>query len=271
MGTKRAQYWILPAFILLICAATPDKPAQSVSGRYIAADIDPQGNVYYIDSAYTIEKYVPGKGVVARQSLLRYGSGAILDVSNPVEPFVFYPVSGYLLVLDNQLNLQNETNLLEGENMAPAAFGRSNDGQIWIYDDNSHTLKKLNRQGEKLQESIWLEDASHEQGEGCNRIIDNGINIFLMTGGETLQVLDANLNRKYRGVRSRKTLVGLLDGAPLLGVDSIVCKEAWDPARAFMGLRPDTAVKLSQGEIPLAIKSGNTLFSSGQTLFLRTR
>lgn len=162
-----------------------------VQGRIPAADMDATGKVYYIDSSYQLNRFVPGNKLPGI-SMVSYGEEMLLDAGNPVELFIFYQNSGYVIITDNNLNPVKEFNLYS-QSLSPGGFGRSNDGSVWVLDDNTATLKKYNRSGELLQESLVLGQIRN-RGRKAARIFDNGAFITVTLADSSTAVLNANLN-----------------------------------------------------------------------------
>lgn len=162
------------------------------SGRVAAADIDVKGTVYVVDSAYRFCKWDHQKNSICN-SVAQYGEGVIVDADNPMEPMLFFQNTGMLIITDNQLNTTGSISLLSQNNIKPGGFGRANDGGVWIFDDNSSTLKKLDRSGMVVQESMVLCAKGNKNRKACN-ILDNGRLIVLTTPQNTTLVLNMNLN-----------------------------------------------------------------------------
>jgi len=185
----------MTGLIYVFCAAmtqTATIDTLPVTGRVVAADIDMKGNVYVVDSAYTFCKISPQKTSICN-SVAQYGEGAILDADNPVEPMLFFQNSGMLLITDNNLNTTAAISLLSQNNIKPGGFGRSNDGMVWLFDDNSSTLKKTDRSGVVIQESMVL-CAKGNKTRKAAPILDNGRLVAITTPQNTTLILNINLN-----------------------------------------------------------------------------
>lgn len=180
---------LIASSLLFLSAVTEPEPI--IKGRVPAADMDAAGRIYYIDSAYQLIRHVPGK-TAPGISMVSYGEEMLLDAGNPVELFIFYQNSGYVVITDNNLNPVKEFNLYS-HSLSPGGFGRSNDGFVWVLDDNTATLKKYNRSGELLQESLVLGQIRN-RGRKAARIYDNGAFITVTLADSSTAVLNANLN-----------------------------------------------------------------------------
>lgn len=182
---------------LLVLASTlllvpPKRDTLPFSGRVVAADVDVKGNVYVVDSAYRFCKINPLKNQICN-SVAQFGEGVLLDADNPVEPMLFFQNSGMLLITDNNLNTTATVSLLAENNIKPGGFGRANDGMVWIFDDNSSTLKKMDRSGTVVMESMVL-CAKGKKNRRAKPIFDNGRLVVLTTPQNTTLVMNVNLN-----------------------------------------------------------------------------
>ncbi len=92
------------------------------------------------------------------QELFRFnnntqGDLTTLDHTNPLTLLLYYKDFQTIILLDRTLNEQSRLNLLPLNIPFVSAVGLSNDNQIWIYDETSFKLKKINQEGEMLAES----------------------------------------------------------------------------------------------------------------------
>jgi hypothetical protein len=181
---------VLFALILLSSTRPVDKPVSKINviSRASAADIN--GNVYAIDEAYNLILFKGGE-TIRRISLANQGASPVIDASNQLELFVFYPSNGQALCFDNQLNGQGSIDLFKAGIAQCAAAGRANDGQIWVLDNNTKTLKKIDRQGSLLQESMVISDFSI--ATGFQRVYDNGELMAFQEDNGDIHVFDRSL------------------------------------------------------------------------------
>lgn len=180
--------------LLLILGAFAPVPViqKKIQSRSLQADIDRNGNVYFVDPSLNLCLSPFKSDTIKKFSVSNYGSDPVIDAGNPLEIFVFFPSTGKIVIFDNQLNIQQELNIYNRQNIIPAAFGRCNDGNIWLMDQNSLTLKKFSRQGTLLAESVLLNKYVSAPGV-VRRIADNGQQICLSdNAGNTFQ-FDKNL------------------------------------------------------------------------------
>lgn len=81
------------------------------------------------------------------------GELAIIDATDPFNLLLYYPDFMKVVTLDRTLSPSSEYNLFELDIVDIPAIGMSNDNNIWIYDNTSFTLKKIDRNGKLVVES----------------------------------------------------------------------------------------------------------------------
>lgn len=177
--------------MLLFFSSFQQKDEITISGNFNTAVTDGEGRIYAINSKLTLHKF-SNKGELLRNiSVVNHGSDPILDVSNPLEIFVYFGSTGKAVWFDNQLNEQSSLELFGLSISKPVAFGRANDGLLWVFDDNSKTLKKVSRNGTLINESIVL--SNYKPSKTTLPIYDDGNNIVFNDALSNVYVFDRNL------------------------------------------------------------------------------
>lgn len=160
----------------------------SVNARYAAADH--LGNVYAITQTNDIEKYSPAGKFMTRYSNNRLGSAERLDVSNPLKMIVWYPDFKTALLLDRSLTELGEINLIDAGFPELRTLALARDGMLWLYDEPSFRLRKINIDGQAIRESqplnLLIDDRLHI---GC--LYDDGHVVIAADTGRQLIVFDA--------------------------------------------------------------------------------
>jgi len=130
----------------------------SVPSAIIGADIllfttDMSGNVYTVNSKHDITKYSPSGEKLFSNNFSMPGQAASIDARNPMLILVYYP--DYLMVrmLDRTLSPLAELNLSDWDYYEVPCIAASNDNQLWIYDQGSFKVLKINMQGQVLSAS----------------------------------------------------------------------------------------------------------------------
>lgn len=237
------------------------EPAITIKVKHSSCDIDPNGNIYTIDEALNMISYKGSADTFRIFSVTNYGFEPILDASNPLEVFVFYPSTGKCVYYDNQLNIQGELDFFAAGVISPVSFGRANDGNIWVFDSNTKTLLKLNRKGKGIQKSILLSQFAAENT--YLRIFDNGKHIALYDRNNTVFIFDQNLIL-IKTIQKPGRLVGIENGA------IIVEKEGYLMNRNIENrvINSDTVMLLPRGLNAVRYINGKVLLSDPETLFL---
>lgn len=225
-----------------------------------SCDMDVNGNIYAVDEGLNLMLFKGSADTFKNFSVSNYGPDPIVDASNPLEPVVFFPSTGKTVWFDNQLNIGNMTDLFKAGIVQAAALGRSNDGSLWVFDNNSKTLKKISRSGQLIQESIVLSD--FEATDLPVRIFDNGDKLGFSDRNYVAYVFDRNL--VYLGAEhSYGTLQGLSDKSFFVSEPGyIVSYDLGGPGK-------DTVSETLAGAEVQRYLNGRILGSDGRSVFLQ--
>lgn len=148
-------------------AQGPSKTIDNVSNF----EIDPLGNCYYLKSDDLVKVNANGKELV-RYSMKNLGTPSAIDVSNPLRILVFYSSQAVIRVLDNNLIDQSELDLRSMGIIQPKVMAGTPDQGIWIFDEISASLIKIDT---KLKSSALSVDLNQLIGRRPNpvRLIAN--------------------------------------------------------------------------------------------------
>jgi hypothetical protein len=164
---------VLPALLLVIFSFTfshaqiPNKTIANVSNF----EIDPHGNCYYWKDDDLVKLNTSGKELV-RYSMKNLGTPSAIDVSNPLRILVFYSSQAVIRVLDNNLIDQSELDLRSMGIIQPKVMAGTPDQGIWIFDEISASLIKIDT---KLKSTALSVDLNQLIGRRPNpvRLIAN--------------------------------------------------------------------------------------------------
>ena len=141
---------------------------------------DALGNTYEIYSDH-LTKHSSNFNLDFRLSTLQYGTSAQLDLTNPLVPFLFFEDQGSLVFIDNTLNVLEEPVFLNERFQGQiTCVGGSKGDALWMYDANSSTLIRTNRQFEVLSKSANLSYLMKSIVQPL-QIIENGQRVYLIT------------------------------------------------------------------------------------------
>jgi hypothetical protein len=141
---------------------------------------DALGNSYEIYSDH-LTKHSSNFNLDYRLSTLQYGTNAQLDLTNPLVPFLFFPDQGSLVFFDNNLNVLEDPIFLNEkfQGQITCVAGSKGDA-LWLYDANSSTLIRTNKQFEILSKSANISYLLKSTLQ-AQQIIENGQRVYLIT------------------------------------------------------------------------------------------
>jgi hypothetical protein len=119
-------------------------------------EMDVKGNIFVADQSLTLYKYSLEGTLITNVSIKSYGELTSIDCSNPFEIYTFHKDQNIIVFYDNMLNVRGELRLNEHFFTNVSCIARSFDNQIWILDLSVFKLLKLNKSGEVLAESPYL-------------------------------------------------------------------------------------------------------------------
>lgn len=147
------------AFIFLLVTITHSDFSKAAFNNFLDSDstliaknvnyykVDRLGNVYYVDSKNTLNKFEPSINRYTKYADLRNGEITTIDVSNPLRIVVFYESQSVVKFLDINLteinSFQIRNNYSEG--WVSLVSGSNNNG-LWMYDNVNRKLIKIGEQ-----------------------------------------------------------------------------------------------------------------------------
>lgn len=130
------------------------RPERSWPDTLTDFEVDNLGNLYLISQQQQIKKLSNRYDSIATFNEVRsFGSLYSIDVSNPLRIILWYKDQGTLLLLDRFMNRRSTLDLRQAGILQCNAIGQSYDNNIWLYDDLSARLVKMDEAGSILLES----------------------------------------------------------------------------------------------------------------------
>ena len=127
---------------------------QFIPGDYIYLNVDILDNIYLITTGNQLKKLRNnGDSLVVFNDVKKYGNPSYIDVSNPLKILVYYKNYSTVVILDRLLTLRNTINFRKQNIFSVKAIGTSYDNNIWLFDEQDNKLKKIDDDGNLLQES----------------------------------------------------------------------------------------------------------------------
>lgn len=108
---------------------------------------------YLINAKNEVVKYNTSGTPIFRYNNNTLGRLHVVDATNPFNVLLYYPDYQTVITLDRTLNKTGEINLFDLDIINVQAIASSNDNNVWVYDDVSFKLKKINQNGQVLAES----------------------------------------------------------------------------------------------------------------------
>lgn len=158
--------------------------AQTTQPKMIAEDVlffdvDKLGNLYLVSKNGQLKKLnAEGDSVAVFNELRQFGKLHDLDVSNPLKIVLYFQNFGTVVWLDRFLNKIGSINLRSNGVLQTSAVATSYDNQLWVFDDVNFKLKKINDQGNVLQQTADLRLVNDELLPP-QKIIDQNKMLFL--------------------------------------------------------------------------------------------
>ena len=118
--------------------------------------LDELGYLYVISSRNELMRYDPNLVMQFAYSNERLGRLTSVDANNPLKLLLFYENYQTIILLDNLLGEIGRYELFDLGYNDINAVGISNDNNIWIYDPIVYKLKKIDKSGGLLTESITM-------------------------------------------------------------------------------------------------------------------
>lgn len=116
------------------------------------ATADHLANTYLLQG-FELEKYDTIGRLVTRYTNNRLGAPTLLDATNPMKLLLWYADFQTAVFLDRNLTELGSLNLTLLGLPAVRVVATAADGNLWVYDEASAQLLKLNSAGERLLES----------------------------------------------------------------------------------------------------------------------
>lgn len=139
----RSLLFLAVAIVLFPTASSAQKFTEAIPvDRVQDFTVDPMGNSYVMRGGDILKFNSSGKETV-RYSRKDLGAPSAIDASNPLRIQVFYADFALIRILDNNLIDQSELNLRELGILQPRVAAATPDQGLWIFDEISCSLTKV--------------------------------------------------------------------------------------------------------------------------------
>ncbi len=158
---------------------------------------DHLSNLYFINDKSEIIKYNVETADLLSYSNKQLGTPTYIDAANPFKILAFYPDFNSLVLLDNklaELTILRLNITVDENNYLPSAICRERESDfIWIYDQLSRKLIKLDERGNKIVESEAF-DQMFSDTISPRQIVCAKQNFFLLDQSGRILIFDAFAN-----------------------------------------------------------------------------
>jgi len=128
-----------------------------IPGSYSYLDVDVLDNIYLITEKNQLKKIrANGDSLAVFNDVKKYGNPTLLDVSNPLKVLLYYKNFSTVIFLDRFLAVRNTINFRNQNIFKVKTLATSYDNNIWIFDEQNVSLKKINDEGKVLNETLDL-------------------------------------------------------------------------------------------------------------------
>ena len=128
-----------------------------IPGSYSYLDVDVLDNIYLITEKNQLKKIrANGDSLAVFNDVKKYGNPTLLDVSNPLKVLLYYKNFSTVIFLDRFLAVRNTINFRNQNIFKVKTLATSYDNNIWIFDEQNISLKKINDEGKVLSETLDL-------------------------------------------------------------------------------------------------------------------
>ena len=132
-------------------------PVSIYSGKVKQFAADNLGNVYVLTPpGLLIKLNSKGDSLNVFNDVRRYGTVYAIDVTNPMKVLLYYKDFSTVVMLDRYLSRINMIDLRKSGIFQAKAMGLSYDNNVWIFDEQSAKLKKIDETGRVLSETTDL-------------------------------------------------------------------------------------------------------------------
>lgn len=145
------------------------------ASKYVTTD--KLGQVYIVNTDDELLKY----NAQGEQQFVYFdrtlGSISYIDATNPFQVLVFFEDFQTVVWLDRTLNPISKMNLSDFGFFQLNTIGVASDNRLWIYDNTTFQIKKIDNQGEIIIESLELNNLTNNLNP--NFIIEKNNRIYL--------------------------------------------------------------------------------------------
>lgn len=128
--------------------------AKFIPGVYNFMEVDILNNLYLVTAGNQLKKMnEQGDSMGVFNDVKKYGNPSLVDVNNPLRTLLYYKNFATVVMLDRLLSQRNSINFRKQNIFSVKAVANAYDNNIWVFDEQDMSLKKINEDGKILQQS----------------------------------------------------------------------------------------------------------------------
>ena len=158
--------------------------------RGVYFTVDKLQQVYLLTEDNTIIKYTSDKTEAFRYNNNTRGPVGYIDATDPFNVLLFYPDFQAIASLDRTMNERAFLLLYNSNIINASAIALARDNNIWVYDQATFNLSKINAAGEVLLSSDNL-SAQLDQAPIITQIIARSNYVFLLSKEQGVFIFDS--------------------------------------------------------------------------------
>ncbi|RYF89603.1 MAG: hypothetical protein EOO03_05640 [Chitinophagaceae bacterium] len=161
-----------------------------IPGTFNFMDVDVLNNLYLVTAGNQLKKLnANGDSVAVFNDVKKYGNPSLIDVTNPLKVLLYYKNFSTVVILDRFLSQRNSINFRKQNIFSVKAVGTSYDNHIWLFDEQDMNLKKIDDEGQLLQESTDWRQIMNEVPTPTS-IIDHNQFVYLYDPQKGFYIFD---------------------------------------------------------------------------------
>lgn len=164
--------------------------------RGVYFTVDKLQQVYLLTEDNTIIKYTSDKAEAFRYNNNTRGPVGYIDATDPFNVLLFYPDFQSIASLDRTMNERAFLLLYNSNIINASAIALARDNNIWVYDQATFNLSKINAAGEVLLSSDNL-SAQLDQAPIITQMVARSNYVFLLSKEQGVFIFD-NFGQFYQ-------------------------------------------------------------------------
>lgn len=165
------------------------KPVKTLSKTTRWMEVDKMKHLYLIENDHTLLKYSADGDLLYQFNENSLGQISYIDVSNPFRILAYYDDYATVILLDRTLSEIQRHDLSDLDIPQVQALSTASDNNIWIFDNNSYTLKKVDSQNQVIAESTDL-NLLLSEALNPNRLLEAETRVYLNSPNLGILVFD---------------------------------------------------------------------------------